>query len=172
MVENSISVSEVAKLLGVSRDRIEQSISRGVFLPQVFSDPGKAREWTFGEVIRLAVFFRLTDSGRGMDAKTAGYLTQLGVHGFKDGPAFFVAYTGNPRVFMGNWQPRICRLDDVTQLLTEGCEYPKVLASGNDPETLKRNSEKLIGPVYACVVLNLDQIEAEIEGNWPTKGEA
>lgn len=172
MSNASISVAQVADILRVSRDRIEQSISRKVFLPRAFSDPGKPREWSFDEVMRLAVFFRLTDHGRSMDAKTAGVLTWAGIHGFNDGPAYFVAYIGTPDVWFGTWASEICRAHDVADLLTRGCEYPKVLEPGRDADTIARNSEKLLGPVYACIVINLDEIEKELKAEWPKAAEA
>jgi hypothetical protein len=172
MTNVSISVAQVADILGVSRDRIEQSISRKVFLPRAFSDPGKPREWTFDEVMRLAVFFRLTDHGRSMDAKTAGVLTYGGVYGFTDGPAFFVAYSGTPGVWLGTWASSICRAQDITEMLTRGCEYPKILKSGSDAETMAYNSEKLLGPVYACIIVNLDEVAKELKAEWPVANKA
>lgn len=166
-MEKPKTLSEVAKMLRVHSSRIEQWISREQFLPSVFGERGKTREWSLSEVIRLVVFVRLVDLV-GIDAKTSGLLTQFGFHGFKDDVAFFVAYKGDPSEHSVHaWSSDLVRGRDLGELLTSKCRYfPEILKPGRDKEIIRENSKPNLGPAHVAVVVNLDEIEAEVKANW------
>lgn len=161
------TLSEVAKILRAHPARIEQWISREQFLPSVFGERGKTREWSLSEVIRLVVFVRLVDLV-GIDAKSAGVLTQSGFHGFKDDAAFFVAYKGHPSKTLSahSWSSDLVKGSQLGELLTSKCDYPKVMKPGKDQETIRENSKPNYGPAYVAIVINLDEIEAEVKAKW------
>lgn len=164
-MNNSLTLRQVTALLGVSRMRVEKWISDGTFPPRAFADPGRPREWTFGEVMRLAVFLRLVDAV-GVDTKTAGMLTQTGIHGFSDDGAYFVAYNGPPTLVLP-WMAQSVRKGDIAAFLAGGCEYPFVLKSGDDEATLAHNSRKNTGPASAAIIIDLDEIERDLKTAWP-----
>lgn len=166
MADRTKTVSEVAEVLDMSRAWVEQAISRKHFLPSIHSEPGKAREWTLDEVIRLAVFVRLVDMAD-MDPRDAGILTQIGFHGFKDDAAFFVAYKGDPRKHPTiAWSGEHVKARDLGEFLTSKCNHPKVLNAGRDESTIRENSKPNYGPAHVAVIVNLDEIEADVKSKW------
>lgn len=158
------TTKQVAQMLRMHPSRIEQWIAREQFLPGIFAKKGLGRDWTLDEVIRLMVFVRLVDMV-GMEPKVAGVLTQVGFHGFNDARALFVAYHGGPERISG-WGRSIVREPDLGEFLAGKCQYPKVLKAGYDAETIAENSRPNLGPAYAAVVLNLDQIASDLTAVW------
>jgi hypothetical protein len=176
---NTITIDAVAEILDLSKNRIEQWISRGQFKPRAFQGQGKKREWDIGEVIRLAVFAKLaedvslkptearpthTEEARNAAAEEAGRMTQYGVHGFKDDGAFFVCYKTDPDF---GWWHEIVRKRDLATFLTSGCEIPKVLMEGYSAEVIRQNSEPNKGPAAVAVVIDLNAIEQLVRERWP-----
>lgn len=161
----TLTLRQVAALLHISRMRVEKWISDNTFPARVFADPGRPREWTFGEVLRLAVFVRLVDTV-GVDTKTAGILTQTSVHGFHDDGAFFVAYSAPPKLALP-WLARSVRKREIASFLAEGCEYPFILKSGDDEATLAHNSRRNTGPASSAIIIDLDEIERDLKAAWP-----
>ncbi|WP_428381795.1 hypothetical protein [Methylocystis sp.] len=156
----------MAKILHVHSSRIEQWISRDQFLPEIFGERGKTREWTFAEVIRLAVFVRLVDAV-GIDAKAAGLLTQVGFHGFKDDSAFLVAYKSNlSKRSNPAWSSDLVKGRDLGEFLTSKCRYPKALKPGVDKETIRENSKAEFCAAHVAIVVNLDELEGEVKAKW------
>ncbi|BBD37477.1 hypothetical protein Amn_23570 [Aminobacter sp. Y103A] len=154
-MDHPISLKQVAEVLNVHRSRVEQAISRGQFLPRLFSEPGKPREWTVSEVMRLAVFFDLVDN-IGMDPKDAGRLTQGGLYGFKDGAAIFVAWQGEHASATypeGSNEPLRAEVP--------GAWYGEILRA-HDAGEFVTNSW-----VHRSVLVNLDRIEAQLQAEWP-----
>ncbi len=161
---NTRTTRQIATILNMHPSRIEQWISRGQFLPKIFAEKGLGREWTLDEAIRLALFVHLVDVVS-MDPKVAGSLTQIGVHGFADANAFFVAHWV-PMGGLSNWAGNIVRDRDLGTHLTSGCEYPKVLAAGHSPEIIAENSKPNLGPAHAAVIVDLDRIETDLRADW------
>lgn len=158
------STKQVAAILGMHPSRIEQWISREQFLPRIFAEKGLGREWTFDEALRLKLFANLVDVV-GMDPKEAGILTQVGVCGFNDDEAYFVAYHDRPDGYL-TWLHQIVRKRDLADFIASGCRYPCVLAAGYDAETIAENSRPNFGPAYLAVVVNLDQASEDLKAQW------
>lgn len=158
-----ISIDAVAGILSLHKSRIEQWISRDQFLPRITLIKGKKREWDVDEVIRLAVFVKLVDEV-GMPPKTAGHLTQMGVHGFVDDGAFFVCYQTEPTL---GWWCDVIRKREIGPFLQSGCHIPKVLMAGNTEEAIRHNSEDNKGPADIAVIIDLDRLERQIKDAWP-----
>lgn len=141
-------LAEVARILGQSRYRIEQWIARGQFLPKVFSDPGKPREWTLAEVMRLGVFIDLVNLGFSPEA--AGIATQTGVHGFKDDTAFLVVWDGLAHLADDKRTP-VYQPGHIKREIIPGKKLAKYLS---DPEK------------FSAAVVNLDNAEARVRAAW------
>jgi len=116
----SFTLKQITDALRISRARVEQWISRGFFRTPDQPILGMARDWNIGEAMRLALCVELVDAH--LSPQQAGALVWVGLHGFKDDTAFFVAWQGwhgtahnNPdgtpaKVYMpGNWYPAIVK---------------------------------------------------------------
>lgn len=163
MPDQTKPMSQIAKMLHASRPRIEQNIARNYFREPLFTEPGKAREWTLSEVVRLAMFLHLMDDV-GLPAKDAGELTASPLHGFKDDRAMFVAYKTHAGQM--HWQSEIVRASDLGDFLKNGCEIVHVLQAGHDAETLRRNSEKLKTSAYVAIIVDLDAVADKVTKAW------
>ncbi len=161
-----ISIDAVATILGIHKSRIEQWISRSQFLPLLTLGRGKKRDWDKSEVIRLATFVTLVDEV-GLAPVEAGRLTQTGVHGFKDDDAYFVCYKVDAPIGPPIWDHDIVRKSQIGRFVTSGCSIPKILEAGYDEATLRRNSEKKLGPANVAVIIDLDRIERQVNEGWP-----
>lgn len=163
---NTKTTKDVAAILNVNAERIEQWIARRQFLPGIRPKPGFGRDWTFADAARLAVFVHLVDR-IGMNPKDAGLLTQIGLYLFKDDAAFFVAYRGHPAEHLiDTWHWDIVKKSELGNFLTSGCEYPKVLAAGHSAEVIAENSKKNLGPAHSAVIIDLDRLERDLVTGW------
>ncbi|CDZ67826.1 Hypothetical protein NGAL_HAMBI2605_61070 [Neorhizobium galegae bv. orientalis] len=161
-----ISIDAAATILGLHKSRIEQWISRSQYLPLLTLGRGRKRDWDKSEVIRLAIFVTLVDEV-GLSPLEAGRLTQTGVHSFKDDGAYFVCYKVDAPIGPPLWDHDIVRKSQIGNFVTRGCHIPKILESGYGEETLRRNSEKNLGPANLAVIIDLDRIEQQINQGWP-----
>lgn len=173
-MSESKTLSQVANILRESRYRIEQMISRGHFRPSIFAEPGKAREWSMDEVIRLGVFLRLVErldlSEAGNFLNEAGLLTQWGFHGFHSDTAFLVVYKGRPDKHPNIWSREIVKGKELGEFLTAKCEYAtriRVSERGTKPIPHTPN----YGAAHVAIVINLDEIEALVKAGWDSEAE-
>lgn len=58
----SLTTKQVTDRLGISRERVEQWISRGYFSTAHNPDPGLGREWTVDDAIRLKATAELVEA--------------------------------------------------------------------------------------------------------------
>ena len=177
----SISIDEVAEIIGVGRSRIEQWVSRGQFVPKMSTEQGKRRDWTVIDVIRLSVFVKLVDEislrsnqagaltakdARDVAEDEASRLARGANYAFTDDQAFFVCYKTQPD---HGWFYDIVRKRDIGDFLVSGCFIPKVLMSGHSEEARRHNSEKNTGPAKIAILINLNEIEEHVQASWPAK---
>ncbi|MCC8937709.1 hypothetical protein H8A99_14820 [Bradyrhizobium sp. Arg68] len=146
----TLTLKQITDGLRISRVRVEQWISRGFFRTPDQPILGLAREWDIGDAMRLALCVELVDAH--MSPQQAGALVWVGVHGFKDDTAFFVAWQGAHEMagikgkggkpakahLPGNWYPEIVR--------------------GRDLQNFLENSD-----VDFALVFNLDNLEKRVK---------
>lgn len=135
----ALNLRQVADLLHIHPSRVEQALHRGDFLSRLLTTPGKKREWTFDEVLRLSVFFVLTDQYQ-MKPKLAGALTigNCSPDGLR-GEFVFAARADE----LGHWQD--AGLLKVAQL-----------------------AAFITNPLYpSSIVINVNALAAQLRREWP-----
>ena len=161
-MQETKTLSEVARILGTTRARIEMMISRELFLEPIFTTPGVAREWTLLEVFRLAVFLRLIDAGV-MTAREAGILTQNGFNRPREDD-FLVAYKRDTHKY-SSWASKIVSAKDLGEFLARKCEYPRLIQTRPRGEPPKKINPKY-GPAHVAIILNLSEISKDLAEKW------
>ena len=147
----TLTIQQVAKATDMTRYQISAWISRGHFKPKHDAEPGKAREFTLQDAIRLGTAIELVRLG--MDPVEAAVATQV-VHGLTDDVAFLVVSQGPVVV------PTI-RLPDGSPGIDYNPDRPmkrrKIIGS-------RQLTEFLLDPAKrACAVVNIDEVEKRVK---------
>jgi hypothetical protein len=85
------SVHQAAAAANVSRLQLDQWVSRGYIVPSHAPEPGKAREYSLGDIVEIATLAELVRLGIG-PGTAAPWVRHL--HGFKDDQAVLVVWQG------------------------------------------------------------------------------
>jgi hypothetical protein len=147
----TFTIQQVAKATQMTKYQISAWISRGHFRPQHDAEPGKAREFTMKDIIRLGTAIELVRLG--IDPVEATVATQV-VYGLTDDIAFLVLSQGPvvlPTMKRADGQPFI------DYDLDRPMKLKKIIGSRQLTEFLL-NPEK-----RACAVVNIDEVEKRVK---------
>ena len=147
----TLTIHQVAKATDMTRYQISAWISRGHFKPKHDAEPGKAREFTVHDAIRLGTAIELVRLG--IDPVEAAVSTQA-IYGLTDDIAFLVVSQGPVVV------PTI-KLPDGSSGIVCNPDRPmmrsKIVGS-------KQLTEVLLDPAKrACAVVNIDEVEKRVK---------
>lgn len=145
----TIKTTRLCEGLGVSRDALNQWISRGLIKPEAPADLGYARDWALRDVLRVAISARLLDTGirlrqpegaGGPDQPLVEALRYL--RGFKRDRAFLLVQAP----LAGSFRHRLVPGAQLAEALLPHPQHP---------------------PLAFSVAIDLDAIEAEVLATFP-----
>lgn len=151
---------DICQALDISSARVEQWVSRGHIEPKKPTTPGKTREWTLPDTMRLAVLAELVDAG--LDAAKVKHHVQLGFSGFNDDQAYLLISTGSlaelvpptPRGGPGS------RKGEGAKIFTPGELYSDIV-KGRDLASELASDDRRVS-----IVINLDNTFARVQKAW------
>lgn len=147
----TFTIQQVAKATQMTKYQISAWISRGHFRPQHDAEPGKAREFTMKDVIRLGTAIELVRLG--IDPVEATVATQV-VHGLTNDIAFLVLSQGPvvlPTVRHSDGRPVI------DYYLDSPMKLKKIIGSRQLTEFLLEPDKR------SCAVVNIDEVEKRVK---------
>jgi hypothetical protein len=170
----NISTAELCRGLGLSRARLDQLVSRGLIAPQHKPEPGKAREWTIIDALRVAVFIDLADTqGVTLDpvvSNNPGVLINLRdrlqpgrVGLFAEGRTFLVISRLTLSLVPASKRGEPAKPSIPTALTDE--LHPRIVSERNLPRELAEARHS------AAIVIDLGAVEERLLAFWP-KGDA
>jgi hypothetical protein len=147
----TLTIHQVAKATDMTKYQISAWISRGHFKPKHDAEPGKAREFTIHDAIRLGAAIELVRLG--IDPVEAAVATQA-IYGLKDDIAFLVVSQGPVVV------PTM-KLPDGSSGMVYNADRPmklsKIIGSRQLTEVLLDTDRR------ACAVVNIDEVERRVK---------
>jgi len=147
----TLTIHQVAKATDMTKYQISAWISRGHFKPEHDAEPGKAREFTMQDAIRLGVAIELVRLG--IDPVESAVATQV-VYGLTDDIAFLVLSQGPvvlPTMKRPDGQPGIDYDRD------RPMKRKKIIGS-------RQLTEFLLDPEKrSCAVVNIDEVEKRVK---------
>lgn len=147
----TFTIHQVAKATNTTKHQISAWISRGHFKPEHDAEPGKAREFTLQDAIRLGVAIELVRLG--LDPFESAVATQV-VYGLTDDIAFLVLSQGPvvlPTMKHADGQPFIAYDPD------RPMKRKKIVGS-------RQLAEFLLDPeMRSCAVVNIDEVEKRVK---------
>ena len=147
----TFTIQQVAKATQMTKYQISAWISRGHFRPQHDAEPGKAREFTMKDVVRLGTAIELVRLG--IDPVEATVATQV-VHGLTNDIAFLVLSQGPvvlPPVRHADGRPVI------DYYLDSPMKLKKIIGSRQLTEFLLEPDRR------SCAVVNIDEVEKRVK---------
>lgn len=147
----TLTIHQVARATDMTKYQISAWISRGHFKPQHDVEPGKAREFTIHDAIRLGTAIELVRLG--IDPIEAAVSTQA-IYGLTDDITFLVVSQGPVVV------PTI-KLPDGSSGIVYNPDRPMKRSTIIGSRQL---TEVLLDPdKRACAVVNIDEVEKRVK---------
>lgn len=140
---------QVLTALRLPRPRVDQWIARGQFKVKETS-PGVARQWDFGDVMRLAVFAKIVAARDEITATKIGGLTHL-LHGFKDDQAVLVLWSGLIPTTISDGKGGVLKSDQ------PGIWSPEIIRHRELANFLLRDDVRM------AFFIKLDEVESQVK---------
>ena len=146
---DTIRTARLCEGLGVSRDALNQWISRGLIKPEAPADLGHARGWALRDVLRVAISARLFDTGiRLRHAEGSGGVTEPLIEALRH-----LRFFKRDRAFL------------LVQADLGGSLWHRLVPGAQLAEALLPHPNH--PPLAFSVVIDLDAIEAEVLATFP-----